>query len=99
MRKKRTIGQIISILEKKAVGAGIDSKIFYTWERKYREVIEDYINLKKENARLRKMYTDLSVLHNTLHDAFNSLVEQTERTCEKRGLIENEYLLKSNVEE
>lgn len=80
MRRKRSLRQIILILEKRLNGgrvkdlceeAAISTSTFHRWEEQYKEIVKDYIKLKSENDRLRKMYTNLSVLHDSLHEAFN----------------------------
>jgi putative transposase len=51
---------------------GISSNTFYTWKKKYSgmdsSMLRQYKELEKENARLKKMYADLSLDHEILKD-------------------------------
>lgn len=87
--KRRTLSQIILIIEKRFNGAkvkdicnkaGIDTTTFHRWERQYKGLVQEYMEIKKENERLRKMFTNLSVLHDTLHDTLNSVLKETNLT-------------------
>lgn len=86
MKKTRfTESQIIGILKQQDLGMkvsdicrehGISQPTYYNWKSKYGGM--DVSQLKKlkalesENARLKKMYADLSLLH----DAFKDAVEK-----------------------
>ncbi len=74
--------QIISILNKQEQGLkvgpicrenGISSATFYNWKAKYEGLSVSELSrikeLKAENARLKRMYADLSLVHAALKDA------------------------------
>lgn len=80
MRKSRfTEGQFISTLEKQKQGMkvsqicrehGMSIPTFHNWKSKYSG--KDVNQLKKlevDNSRLKKMYAELSLVHNALKDA------------------------------
>jgi len=82
MRKSKfSETQIVSILKKHEAGIssadicreyGISRPTFYNWKSKYgglevREVVR-LKELEEENARLKKMYADLSLENNILKD-------------------------------
>lgn len=83
MKKSRfTESQIISILAKQDLGIkvrdicrehGISDATFYNWKAKYGGLsVSELSRLKQleaENARLKKMYADLSLVHYALKDA------------------------------
>jgi putative transposase len=83
MKKSRfSESQIISILNKQEqglkVGAicrehGISSATFYNWKAKYGGLsVSELARIKEleaENARLKRMYADLSLVHTALKDA------------------------------
>jgi|GEM_PF-2015817 len=86
--RRRTLGQIILILEKRLNGtkvkdicikAGINIATFYRWEKQYRDVVQEYLEIKRENERLRKMFIDLSVMHDTLHETLVSVLSETQK--------------------
>jgi len=83
MKKSRfSESQIISILNKQEQGLkvgticrehGISSATFYNWKAKYGGLSVSELarikELESENARLKRMYADLSLVHNALKDA------------------------------
>ena len=83
MKKSRfTESQIISILNQQDQGMklrdicrkyGISDTTFYNWKAKYGGLslseLKRLKELETENARLKKMYADLSLMHHTLKDA------------------------------
>jgi putative transposase len=83
MKKTRfTETQIISILKQQESGLkvsdicrqhGISDATFYNWKAKYggMEVsdVKRMKELEEENARLKKMYADLSLIHHAYKDA------------------------------
>ena len=82
MRKSRfSKEQIISILREQEQGQsttdlcrrhGISQATFYGWKSKYGGLEVSQLRrlkeLESENARLKKMYADLSLVHNALQD-------------------------------
>jgi putative transposase len=82
MRKSRfTESQIVSMLKEYDGGksaeqicrdAGISKQTFYTWKSKYSGIEVNELRrmreLEEENARLKKMYADLSLDHHVLKD-------------------------------
>ena len=95
MKKSRfSESQIISILNQQELGMkvrdicrehGISDATFYNWKAKYGGLsLNELIRLKEletENARLKKMYTDLSLVHRALKDA----VEKSRKLCRQAG--------------
>lgn len=83
MKKSRfTETQIISILKKYEAGAktsdlcrehGISEATFYNWKAKYGGMSVNELKrvkeLEEENSRLKKMYANLSLVHEALKDA------------------------------
>lgn len=83
MRKTRfTENQIISILKQQNTGMkvsdicrehGISDATFYNWKAKYEGLdisqLKRLKELEEENARLKKMFADLSLLHHAFKDA------------------------------
>jgi putative transposase len=83
MKKTRfTEAQIISILKQQDLGVkvaeicrenGISAPTFYLWKSKYGGMqvseLRKVKQLEAENARLKKMYADLSLLHYAFKDA------------------------------
>jgi len=83
MKKSRfTESQIISILNQQEQGMkvrdicrehGISDATFYNWKAKYGGLsVSELARIKEleaENARLKRMYADLSLVHNALKDA------------------------------
>lgn len=83
MKKTRfTEPQIIAILKKQEAGIkvsdicrenGISDATFYNWKAKYGGMdlneLKRVKQLEQENARLKKMYADLSLVHEALKDA------------------------------
>ena len=83
MKKTRfTETQIISILKQQDLGVkvaeicrenGISAPTFYLWKSKYGGMqvseLRKVKQLEAENARLKKMYADLSLLHYAFKDA------------------------------
>jgi putative transposase len=83
MKKARfTESQIISILSKQEKGIlvadicrehGISNATFFNWKGKYGGMSPSQLRrlkeLEVENARLKKMYADLSLLHEAFKDA------------------------------
>lgn len=74
--------QIISILNKQEQGLkvraicrehGISDATFYNWKAKYGGLsVSELVRIKEleaENARLKRMYADLSLVHHALKDA------------------------------
>jgi putative transposase len=86
MKKTRfTENQIIGILKQQDTGMkvldicrehGISQPTFYNWKSKYGGMdisqLRKLKELESENARLKKMYADLSLIH----DAFKDAVEK-----------------------
>ena len=83
MKKSRfSESQIISILNKQEQGLtvrdicrehGISDATFYNWQAKYGGLsVSELARIKEleaENARLKRMYADLSLVHYALKDA------------------------------
>jgi len=83
MKKSRfSESQIISILNKQEQGLtvrdicrehGISDATFYNWKAKYGGLsVSELARIKEleaENARLKRMYADLSLVHYALRDA------------------------------
>jgi putative transposase len=83
MKKTRfTESQIVSILKRQEAGekvmdicreVGISDATFYNWKAKYGGMeVSDVKRMKEletENARLKKMYAELSLLHEAFKDA------------------------------
>lgn len=86
MKKTRfTENQIISILKQQETGMkvtdicreyGIGQPTFYNWKSRYGGMdvsqLRKLKELESENSRLKKMYADLSLVH----DAFKDAVEK-----------------------
>ena len=82
MKKSRfTEAQIVSILKEYEVGKkttdicrehGISVPTFYQWKRKYggmdNQQLKELKALQEENARLKRMFADLSLDHRILKD-------------------------------
>lgn len=83
MKKTRfTEAQIIAILKKQEAGIkvsdicrenGISDATFYNWKARYGGMdlneLKRVKGLEVENARLKKMYAELSLVHEALKDA------------------------------
>jgi putative transposase len=83
MKKTRfTETQIIAILKKQDSGIkvsdicrenGISDATFYNWKAKYGGMdvneLKRVKQIEQENARLKKMYAELSLVHEALKDA------------------------------
>ena len=83
MKKSRfTETQIVSILKKQESGVkvadicrehGISDQTFYKWKAKYGGMDSSELKrvkeLEEENARLKKMFANLSLIHEALKDA------------------------------
>ncbi len=83
MKKTRfTETQIVAILKKQEAGIkvsdicrehAISDATFYNWKAKYGGMeasdVKRMKELEEENARLKKMYADLSLVHYALKDA------------------------------
>ena len=83
MKKSRfTESQIIAILKQHEGGLkvgdicrehGISQATFFNWKAKYKGMSSSQLKrlkeLEKENAQLKKMYADVSLVHNALKDA------------------------------
>ena len=83
MKQNRfTESQIVSILKQQQAGAkvmdicrehGISDATFYIWKAKYGGMAPSQLKrlkeLEEENARLKRMYADLSLVHHALKDA------------------------------
>ncbi len=83
MKKTRfTENQIIAILKQQETGMkindicrehGISAPTFYNWKSKYGGLDASQLRklkeLEEENARLKKMYANLSLVHYALKDA------------------------------
>jgi putative transposase len=83
MKKTRfTESQIISILKQQETGSkvsdicrehGISEPSFYSWKSKYGGMDASQLKrlkeLEEENARLKRMYADLSLVHHAFKDA------------------------------
>lgn len=81
-RTKFTEHQILSMLKQQEAGSkvsdicrehGISDATFYNWKAKYSGMDASHLrrlkDLEEENARLKKMYADLSLVHYALKDA------------------------------
>ncbi|CAM3431494.1 transposase [Empedobacter stercoris] len=82
MKKSRfTETQISQVLKEHEAGKkasdmcrelSISPNTFYLWKRKYggmdQEMLRQYKELERENARLKKMYADLSLDHSILKE-------------------------------
>lgn len=83
MKKSRfTESQIIAILKQHESGLkvgdicrekGISQATFFNWKAKYGGMSSSQLKrlkeLEKENTQLKKMYADVSLVHNALKDA------------------------------
>lgn len=83
MRKSRfSEAKIVSILKRQERGekvadlcreAGISEATFYNWKAKYGGLplseLKRIKDLEAENARLKRMYAELSLVHDALKDA------------------------------
>lgn len=83
MKKSRfTEQQIIGVLKQHEQGRkvgdlcrelGISNATFYNWKAKYGGLDANQLkhlkDLEQENSRLKRMYADLSLVHNALKDA------------------------------
>jgi putative transposase len=83
MKKTRfTESQIVSVLKRHEAGSkaselcrelGISDATFYNWKAKYGGMSASELKrvkeLEDENARLKKMYANLSLVHEALKDA------------------------------
>ena len=83
MKQNRfTESQIVSILKQQEAGSkvmdicrehGISDATFYNWKAKYGGMAPSQLKklkeLEEENARLKRMYADLSLVHHALKDA------------------------------
>ena len=83
MKKSRfTESQIVSILNQQHTGQtvkeicrehGISDATFYNWKAKYGGMgVSELTRMKEleaENARLKRMYADLNLVHHALKDA------------------------------
>lgn len=83
MKQNRfTESQIVSILKQQDAGAkvmdicrehGISDATFYNWKAKYGGMAPSQLKrlkeLEEENARLKRIYADLSLVHHALKDA------------------------------
>jgi len=83
MKKTRfTESQIITILKQQEAGVkvseiarkhGISDATFYNWKAKYGGMdasqLKKLRELEAENARLKRMYADLSLVHEAFKDA------------------------------
>jgi putative transposase len=74
--------KIIAILSQQETGSkvfdiyhkhGISQATFFNWKAKYGGMSSNHLKklkeLESENARLKKMYADISLVHNALKDA------------------------------
>lgn len=81
-KSKFTESQIVSILKQQEQGVpvadicrehGIAANTFYRWKAQYGGMdasqLRELRDLKEENARLKKMYAELSLLHHAFKDA------------------------------
>jgi putative transposase len=81
-KTKFTETQIIAILKKQEAGMkvseiarehGISDATFYNWKAKYGGMeasdIKKMKDLEEENAKLKKMYAELSLIHHAYKDA------------------------------
>ncbi len=81
MRRKFTESQIVSALKKQESGIavkdisrelGISEATFYNWKAKYGGMeasdVKRLKDLEEENARLKKMYANLSLEHDAVKD-------------------------------
>lgn len=83
MKKTRfTESQIVSILKRQEAGAkvpdlcreiGISDATFYNWKARYGGMeasdVKRMKELEMENSRLKKMYAELSLVHEAFKDA------------------------------
>ena len=81
-KTKFTEQQIISILKQHEAGVtskdlcrehGISNSTFFNWKARYGGMDSRHLRrlkeLEEENARLKKMYADLSLIHQAFKDA------------------------------
>lgn len=81
-KTKFTESQIVTILKQQESGIsvkdicrenGISDATFYNWKAKYGRMDSSQLKrvkeLEDENARLKKMFADLSLLHHAFKDA------------------------------
>lgn len=81
-RSRFTESQIVAIIKKQEAGSkvadicrelGISDQTFYKWKAKYGGMdaseLKRVKDLEAENARLKRMYADLSLVHEALKDA------------------------------
>jgi putative transposase len=81
-KSKFTESQIIKILKQQEAGVkvneicrehGISEPTFYNWKAKYGGMDSSQLKrvkeLEEENAKLKKMYADLSLINHALKDA------------------------------
>jgi putative transposase len=83
MKQNRfTESQIVSIIKQQEAGAkvmdichehGISDATFYNWKAKYGGMAPSQLKrlkeLEEDNARLKRMYADLNLVHHALKDA------------------------------
>jgi putative transposase len=80
-KSKHSEAQILSILKEQESGLtveeisrkhGISEPTFYNWKKKFGGMEADALKrlreLEQENARLKKMYTNLSIEHDAVKD-------------------------------
>lgn len=81
-RSRFSEAQIVAIIKKQEAGIkvtdicrehGISDQTFYKWKAKYGGMdaseLKRVKDLEAENARLKRMYADLSLVHEALKDA------------------------------
>ncbi len=81
-RSRFTESQIVAIIKKQEAGSkvadicrehGISDQTFYKWKAKYGGMeaseLKRVKDLEAENSRLKKMYAELSLVHEALKDA------------------------------
>lgn len=81
-RSRFTESQIVALIKKQEAGSkvsdlcrehGISDQTFYKWKAKYGGMeaseLKRVKDLEAENSRLKKMYAELSLVHEALKDA------------------------------
>lgn len=82
MKKSRfSESQIVAILKEVELGAkvgetcrkhGVSEPTYYKWKSQYSGMTVSHLSqlreLQEENARLKRMYADLALMHNALKD-------------------------------
>lgn len=54
----------------------IPRSTLYRWEKQYAEVFNDILEMRNENERLRRMFTNASIMNDLLHETLKSLLNR-----------------------